>query len=1212
MNKKLESVKLPETIETIEYQAFAKNNLTSIKLPKSLKELGNLAFSDNKLKSVDIPKGISNIATGCFSKNEITSINIPKGVSTIGRAAFMGNRLESIIIPSTVDTIGAGAFSKNKLKSVTVPENVSDIGKSAFENGVEITYEKLTEAIKYGEKINKDGKSKEDLDKINNAISEAKNLSQNKNANFKDVNNKVNNIYESIISKDLEVSKGNITKYNGKEKDIVIPDSINGEKVISIDKKVFAKKDLSSLKLPKSLKQIGDAAFMGNNFKSITLPYGLESIGMGAFMGNKLEALILPDSVKSIDSRSFMNNELTSITLSKNMNEIPSFAFNNNKLNEMIIPSNIKIIRGGSFQKNNFKTIIIPSTVNEIEAKTFDDTTKVIRNTEKVSLKSIKPLGDLVVNIGTSGKNVIAKLPKQVTIVDSKNKEHNVDVVWRLRGYKENEEKEYEATAKIKLPEGLVQPTPAKDLKVSVKIIVKLIDSKWKISDFTFNGTTITGFSESGKEKFTLNKDLILPDTNKDGAKITEIGDKAFSTELRISGAKDTLKNKDSAKQDSKLALHSVKIPSTVKVIGKEAFRNNLLTKVDLPKGLTTIKTLAFNNNKLEKLAVPDSVTSLENGAFTYNNIDDLILSKNLKTIEVAFSFNNLQKLIIPEGIVKISDRAFSDNKIEKLTLPSTLEYLSGFNNNNFKSITIPKSVKELGLRAFERNKISSVVIPGNVKKIGKSAFGNTWHDTFLTFVTIEEGVEEIDKYAFSQDHLKDVQIPSTVKKIEDNAFSKNLGHDGVVYLFTPGYKNLNNIQDSKYHVVNPSTIRVQYKCEDTILKEENIAYKLVKVIKDKKEVQERKYFHIGDKGISINPYYENNEYEIIDKNERKVDLKHKENTLIIECKKKDVVDELTIKSIGEVAPVVVNVGENEDSVKNKLSKTTYITDSNDKKHEDVKLNWKLENFDGNTKGEYRAIGTFTLPQGVSQPDTPLELKVNGRIIVKQNLTVENNKWDISDFIFGKEVEIKDGDNTRKIVDERIIVGFSKLGEEKLKSNKNLILPKVNSKNEAITRIENYAFKNKGLETVVIPDGINGLVVGTNAFEGNKINKVYIGEGVKELDAYAFAGNKLEHVEFPGTLKKIGNHTFADNNLISAVFSPETEKIAIDRFSFRNNKITSITLLKDVTKVNGQAFEDNKSYNSDGKVHIFTKSFDPNDCNQWFPNSKYHKIIPLK
>ena len=45
--------------------------------------------------------------------------------------------------------------------------------------------------------------------------------------------------------------------------------------------------------------------------------------------------------------------------------------------------------------------------------------------------------------------------------------------------------------------------------------------------------------------------------------------------------------------------------------------------------------------------------------------------------------------------------------------------------------------------------------------------------------------------------------------------------------------------------------------------------------------------------------------------------------------------------------------------------------------------------------------------------------------------------------------------------------------------------------------------------------------------------------------------------------------------------------------------------------MNGEAFKDNKSYNSDGKVHIFTKSFDPNNSNQWFPESQYHKVIVI-
>lgn len=94
-------------------------------------------------------------------------------------------------------------------------------------------------------------------------------------------------------------------------------------------------------------------------------------------------------------------------------------------------------------------------------------------------------------------------------------------------------------------------------------------------------------------------------------------------------------------------------------------------------------------------------------------------------------------------------------------------------------------------------------------------------------------------------------------------------------------------------------------------------------------------------------------------------------------------------------------------------------------------------------------------------------------------------------------------------------------------------------------------------------------------------------------------------------MKKIGNQAFANNKLVSVNFSKDTENIALDAFSFCNNKITSITILKEVKKIHGEAFKDNKGYSSDGKVNIYTLNLDPENCNQWFPNSEYHKVIVL-
>lgn len=352
----------------------------------------------------------------------------------------------------------------------------------------------------------------------------------------------------------------------------------------------------------------------------------------------------------------------------------------------------------------------------------------------------------------------------------------------------------------------------------------------------------------------------------------------------------------------------------------------------------------------------------------------------------------------------------------------------------------------------------------------------------FLTSITIEDGVEKIDEHAFSLNHLKDVNIPKSVKELAPNAFHKNLGYDGVVHLFTDNYNNPNNLKESKYQVIDPAKLTIKYISEDKILKEEEV-WKI-----GKKEGEE-KYLHIGDKDIEITPKYEDNEYELEDTDVRKVDLNYKENELIVKCKKKDSVDKLTIKSIGEVAPVVVDFGTEQNVVMDKLSKNTYIVDSNGENHE-VELNWTIKNYNGNVSGEYTAVAIFKLPQGISQSEPETILEVQGRIIVKEDFeNIQDSKWGVEDFNF----------------EGTILAGFSDKGEEKLKANKDLILPKANDKGEVITKVKNYAFAKNGLTSLAIPKGLDGLVIGTNAFEENQINTLYIPEGVKEIDAYAFS-----------------------------------------------------------------------------------------------------------
>jgi hypothetical protein len=59
-----------------------------------------------------------------------------------------------------------------------------------------------------------------------------------------------------------------------------------------------------------------------------------------------------------------------------------------------------------------------------------------------------------------------------------------------------------------------------------------------------------------------------------------------------------------------------VLLPSTLKTIGKGAFRDNLLGAIKLPEGLETIGRHAFTSNAITEVNIPESVTRIDDLAF--------------------------------------------------------------------------------------------------------------------------------------------------------------------------------------------------------------------------------------------------------------------------------------------------------------------------------------------------------------------------------------------------------------------------------------------------------------------------------------------------------------------------------------------------------------------------------------------------------------------
>jgi hypothetical protein len=176
-----------------------------------------------------------------------------------------------------------------------------------------------------------------------------------------------NGLFKTEIEKNTII----ITGFTGKDKDIVIPDTIDSVPVRAIGE--FAFDSLTSVTLPEGLVSIRIGAFSSNQLTSVVIPESVLSIEDIAFSDNQLISVIIPENVLSIGHGAFENNKLQEIVLPPHITSIRQLSFANNQLKNIIIPDKVTYIMDGAFADNQFEEIIIPNSVVEIGTGAFEN-----------------------------------------------------------------------------------------------------------------------------------------------------------------------------------------------------------------------------------------------------------------------------------------------------------------------------------------------------------------------------------------------------------------------------------------------------------------------------------------------------------------------------------------------------------------------------------------------------------------------------------------------------------------------------------------------------------------------------------------------------------------------------------------------------------------------------------------------------------------------
>ena len=131
----LTTVTLPQSVTSIGKYAFdGCKKLETVNLSEGLTVIGRFAFQYcESLKEIIIPNSVKTIEDQAFLKCNLKNIILSENLISIGKSAFTANPFEDIILPESLTSISDAAFcSCAKLKKVVIPKSVTKIGKNAF------------------------------------------------------------------------------------------------------------------------------------------------------------------------------------------------------------------------------------------------------------------------------------------------------------------------------------------------------------------------------------------------------------------------------------------------------------------------------------------------------------------------------------------------------------------------------------------------------------------------------------------------------------------------------------------------------------------------------------------------------------------------------------------------------------------------------------------------------------------------------------------------------------------------------------------------------------------------------------------------------------------------------------------------------------------------------------------------------------------------
>lgn len=325
---------------------------------------------------------------------------------------------------------------------------------------------------------------------------------------------------------------------------------------------------------------------------------------------NSIQTIVIGDQITQIGRNAFPWTACSTIKFGKNVRSIGERAFNGcrNLNGDLTLPDSVQTIGAGAFQgcEKLSGDLTIPDSVQTIGDSAFEFCT---------GLNGTLTLGK---NLRTIGKKAFSGCA---------------------------------FTGSLTIPEGITE------------IAIGTFSSSRSNGMFTGTLTLPSTLKTIGAEAFAytdFSGELLIPDG------VTSIGTHAFK---ECDGFGGTLSLPDSVKTVGESAFYQcegftgLKLPAGLTKIEMRSFAHmyGLQTEVVIPEGVTEIGESAFSCSYMPSVRLPSTLKKIEKQAFQFAGLTKITLPNGLETIgDEAFDCWNVNKaIVIPASVKSIGKNAF-------------------------------------------------------------------------------------------------------------------------------------------------------------------------------------------------------------------------------------------------------------------------------------------------------------------------------------------------------------------------------------------------------------------------------------------------------------------------------------------------------------------------------------------------------------------------